>query len=176
MRTRVALALIGLSITLLGAEVLRACGDKFLLMGRGPRFQRAYAAIHPASILIIMPTRNGKSAAVRDPNLATALTMAGHKVDSLRLGSDLNEAFARRRYDIILAERADAEAIPLAEVPDRLKPTVVAILEDPSKDVVEAARNQIGYVLATPQPLVKILNALDDIMKMRIDASRRAAS
>ena len=41
----------------LGAPVLWACGDKFMLVGRGVRFQRAYAAIHPASILILLPPK-----------------------------------------------------------------------------------------------------------------------
>ena len=34
------------------ARSVEACEDKFLLVGRGTRFQRAYAAIHPASIVV----------------------------------------------------------------------------------------------------------------------------
>jgi hypothetical protein len=62
------------------SEPLFACGDKFLLVGRGVRFQKAYAAIHPASILIVVPPKVVKNAAVRDGRLMTALKMAGHRV------------------------------------------------------------------------------------------------
>jgi hypothetical protein len=173
MRIRAALALISVSVTFAGADILNACGDKFILFGRGPRFQHAYAAVHAASILIVMPGGQVKSAAVRDPNLTTALKMAGHTVDIVRLPSDLTDTLNRKRYDMVLAERADAVAIFAIDVPGRLKPTTIAVLESPSKAVIDAAQDQIGCVLAMPQPLFKILNALDDIMQKRIDASRR---
>jgi len=173
MQIRAALALVTVTVTFADADVLHACGDKFVLFGRGPRFQHAYAAVHEASILIVMPAGKVKSAAVRDPNLTTALKMAGHTVDILRLPSDLTDALNRKRYDMVLAERPDAVAISAIEVPGRLNPTTIAVLENPSKAVIEAAQDEIGCVLTMPQPLFKILNALDDIMQKRIDASRR---
>ena len=57
---------------------IEACGDKFLLVGRGVKFQRAYAAIHPASILIYARPRTGAAMAIRDPNLQSSLKAAGH--------------------------------------------------------------------------------------------------
>src|SRR5712671_7842122 len=84
MKTLVVSALAVAAIVSLGGRVASACGDKFLTVGRGVRFQRAYAAIHPASILIVLPVKTVKSAAVRDSALTTALKMAGHRVETVQ--------------------------------------------------------------------------------------------
>src|SRR5438876_11736581 len=110
MRTWVALAVAFLTISSISSQVLSACGDKFLMVGRGVRFQRAYASIHPASILIVLPPKSVKSAAVRDSRLQTALKMAGHRVEVVQSVS-IADALVRARYDIVLAERADALGI-----------------------------------------------------------------
>src|SRR5258708_6435895 len=81
MQKTVALSLAFLATIASPSHALSACGDKFLLVGRGVRFQRAYAAIRPASILIVLPPKSVKSAAVRDSGLRKALTMAGHRVE-----------------------------------------------------------------------------------------------
>ena len=48
MRKRLTLATLLLSFTI-GPDVLFACGDKFFLVGRGDRFSRAYATLHPSA-------------------------------------------------------------------------------------------------------------------------------
>ncbi|HEX7795516.1 MAG TPA: hypothetical protein VF456_14240 [Vicinamibacterales bacterium] len=156
------------------SKAVLACGDKFLMVGRGLNFQRAYAAVHPASIVIVLPPKSMKSAAVRDSRLQSALKMAGHKVEVVKQPTDLRDALARSRQDIVLVERADAEAISgmIATSP---KPSVVAVMEDPSPAEVAAAREQLDYVLKTPLPVNQVLNLLDDVMKARIEASRHPA-
>src|SRR5688572_31793600 len=107
MRTMVAVAVIVLA---LGSHAVNACGDKFSLLGRGARFQNAYAAIHPARILLVVPPKSVKQAAVRDARLKTALKMAGHKVDEVSSG-ELRRVSSGIRYDIILTGRADVSAV-----------------------------------------------------------------
>jgi len=155
-------------------QVVSACGDKFLLVGRGVRFQRAYAAIHPASILIVLPPKSVKAAAVRDSRLATALKMAGHQVETVQQPANIAGLLERSRIDLVLAERADASAIRNAGGGNGQKqPTVIGVLEEPSASELAAARQQVEYVLKTPQSLPQILSLLDDIMKARLDAMRR---
>lgn len=175
MKTWAALAIALVTASSLGAEAVSACGDKFLLVGRGVRFQRAYAAIHPGSILIVLPPKSVKNAAVRDSRLQTALRMAGHRVDVVPQ-ANLADQVGHSRYDVILAERADAFAIPdlLSAAP--VKPSVVGVLEDPSAADLAEARQRLQAVLTTPQPLFEILKLLDDVMKTRFDNSRRQAA
>lgn len=175
MKMWVTLAVALVSLGSLGTQAVSACGDKFLLVGRGVRFQRAYAAIHPASILIVLPPKSVKNAAVRDSRLQTALKMAGHRVE-LVPQAGMADQVARSRYDIILAERADALAIPDLVSAGSVKPSVVGVLEDPSAIELAEARHQFQAVLKTPQSLFEILNLLDDVMKTRLDNSRRQAA
>ena len=172
----VRLAIAFLAVTTIGSAVAFACGDKFLMVGRGLSFQRAYAAVHPASIVIVLPPKSMKSAAVRDPRLLTALKMAGHRVEVVKQPSDLREALTRLRRDIVLVERADAAAMAGdISTEGQLKPTIVAVMEDPTPAEVAAAHQELDYVLKTPQPVSQVLNLLDDVMKARIDASRHSA-
>lgn len=173
MKTLAVLTLAFLSIISIGPQVVSACGDKFLLVGRGVRFQRAYAAIHPASILIMLPPKSVKSAAVRDSSLVTALKMAGHRVEVVQQPANLSDVLGRSRHDLVLAERADASAIREAAARNGHKePSVIAVVEQPSTVELTQARQQFEYVLKTPQSLSQILNLLDDVMKARLDGLR----
>ena len=58
----------------------QACGDKFLMVGRGARFQRAYASVYPGKVLIYARPSTDMKAAIRDPQLHKALRQAGHAV------------------------------------------------------------------------------------------------
>jgi hypothetical protein len=177
MRTWIALALACLTVVSIGSRPVSTCGDKFLLVGRGARFGRAYAAIHPASILIVLPVKNVKSAAVRDSHLATALKMAGHRVEVVQQPANLSEILGRSHHDIILAERADALALrALGVAGEQSKPSIVGVLEDPSSADLTAARQQLEYVLNTPQRLPQILNFVDDVMKRRLENAHRTTS
>ena len=169
----VAAAVVFLAVGSLGSEAVSACGDKFLLLGRGMRFQRAYAAIHPARILLVVPAKSVKVAAVRDPRLKSALEMAGHKV-KVGQAAKLADVLAGSRYDIILAGRADAMGIPATLAAGSGKPSVIGVLEDSEAAEVTARRLGLDAVLKTPQPLTDILRVLDDVMTARRDRARAA--
>jgi hypothetical protein len=174
MRTCAALALALIATISIAPQVATACGDKFLVVGRGVRFQRAYAAIHPASILVLLPPKTVKSAAVRDSRLLTELKMAGHHVEVIQQPANLSEALRRSRHDIVLAEQSDTAAIrTVSGASEQGAPSIVAVVEEPSSDELTAARRQEEFVLKTPQSLLQILNLLDDVMKVRLDGSRR---
>ena len=59
------LATLLLSFTI-GPEALFACGDKFFLVGRGDRFARAYASLHPGHILLYTGGTTTVSNGLRD--------------------------------------------------------------------------------------------------------------
>src|SRR5688572_29376016 len=156
----------------LASQDVRACGDKFLLLGRGMRHQRAYAAIHPASILIVVPPKSVKTAAVRDSRLQSALKMAGHRVDVVS-AAKMRDALAGSRYDIVLAQRADAIGIAGALPPGGRRPSIIGVPEDATGEAAD--RQRFDAVLKTPQPLPDILRLFDDVMKARIEKARAAA-
>jgi hypothetical protein len=176
MTYRVSLVLVFVLIMGARSGELSACGDKFMLVGRGILFQHAYAAIYTGAILIVQPPKAVKSAAVRDSRLVTALKMAGHKVDIVQQPANLADVLRRSTYDIVLAERADASSIPDVAIEGRQKATIVAVLEDPAPADLAAARQQFEVVLKAPDRLSRILNLFDDVMKMRREESRKTAT
>jgi len=172
-----ALVVGGLALSTSGSQAVSACGDKFLLVGRGVRFEQAYAAVHRASILIVVPIKSVKSAAVRDSRLVTALKNAGHKVEVVQQPASLADALNRTRYDIVLVEQADAAAVSvIAPSAGQSKPSIVGVLEDPSPSALTDARRQLEYVLPTPTSLAHILNLMDDVMNARLDRARRSGA
>ena len=176
MKIRLVLTLAFAGIAGLGSDAALACGDKFLLVGRGVTFQRAYAAIHRASILIVLPPKSVKAAAVRDSSLLTALKMAGHRVDVAQAPVNLVEALDRSRRDIVIAEQDDVAGIRLvvAGSAARARPSIVSVVEKSGPAAVPAtAPSSNEFTLKAPQSLPQILNMLDDIMKARIEAARR---
>jgi len=176
MKTLVGAALTVVVLAGVGSQGASACGDKFLAVGRGLRFQRAYAAIHPASILIVLPLKTVKTAAVRDSRLVTALKMAGHRVQTVQQPANLADVLARSPHDIVLTEKADASAVrDAAAANGQPKPAIISVFEPPSVPEVLPVTQQFEYALKTPQTLSQILNLLDDVMKARRDSVRRAA-
>src|SRR6185295_13838098 len=127
MKMGVALTVALFALGGLGSQAVSACGDKFLAVGRGLRFQRAYAAIHPASILIVLPLKTVKTAAVRDSRLVTALKMAGHRVQTVQQPANLADVLARSPHDIVLTEKADASAVrDAAAANGQPKPAIIS--------------------------------------------------
>src|SRR5215471_1930195 len=175
MRTGVALAAAVLASICACSQVASACGDKFLLVGRGVTFRKAYAAIHPASILIVLPPKAVKSAAVRDSSLLTALKMAGHRVEVVQQPANLSEILGRSRHDIVLAERTDVSEVLAGAAGQPKPPSIVGVVENASATELTSARRQIEYVLETPQSLPHILNLLDDVMKARFSGVGRTS-
>lgn len=174
MRKWIAAVVVCLSLGAAASPAVSACGDKFMLSGRGVRFQQAYAAIHPAAILLVVPPKSVKQAAVRDSRLRDALKMAGHRVDVVQ-SAKLADALGRSRYDIILAGRGDAMSIPDSLLAGPRKPSVIGVLEDAAVRDLAAAQQKLDAVLKAPQPLPDILRLLDDVMKARLERSRAAS-
>jgi len=177
MKAWVAVVIGCLTVVASRPQPVSACGDKFLVVGRGVRFDQAYAAIHPASILIVLPIKSVKSAAVRDSHLVTALKMAGHRVEVVQQPADLTGVVGRSHHDIILVEQADALPLRAIAAPvGQPMPSIIGVLENPSSSALIEARRQLEYVLTTPTPLARILNLMDDVMKTRLDHAHRTGS
>jgi hypothetical protein len=149
MRTWAGLLVACLTLGATASQTLSACGDKFLLVGRGVSFRHAYAAVHPASILLVLPPSRVKTAADRDPSMLSALKLAGHRVDVVRQPATLADVLGRSRHDIVLVERADASAAgEAAASAAQTRPSIVSVVEDSSAPAPAASQGE--YILRAP--------------------------
>jgi AmiR/NasT family two-component response regulator len=156
--------------------VASACGDKFLLLGRGVNFRRAYAAVHPASILIYAQPQRHATKAIRDPRLQNDLKQAGHRVTMVETEAALARALESDRVDLVLTDVADADRVFKAGSTSPSKPTVLPVMYEPTRDEAKAIAAQYQCRLTASDKADRYLTTIDDAMKTRIDQKKRSAS
>jgi hypothetical protein len=154
----------------------QACGDKFLLLGRGVKFQRAYAAAYPASIVIYAQPQRGAAKAIRDPRLQSDLKLAGHRVSVVESEAALMRALGSERVDVVLTDVADADRTSVEGVASPTKPTVVPVMDKPTREDVKRIEARYQYRLKSSDRADRYLRTIDDAMKSRADLKRRKAS
>jgi len=143
-----------------------ACGDKFLMVGRGARFQRAYASVYPGKILIYARPSTDAKAAIRDPQLHKALRQAGHAVSMIEDWALLEAALKTASTDIVLVDVAEAARLQatLAAAPTHPDALFVAFPSaQPPSDV-------ICRLKSSDRP-IRFLDEVENAMKAR---SKRA--
>ena len=164
--------IVGLIAIVTAASVdLGACGDKFLRVGRSARFRR-YAAVHPAAILIVKPVHATRAGI---DELASIHKQAGHKPFAVDSGANVQSAIAAARYDLVIADYADAGRIRADLATAAARPAVLPILYKPTKAVEAEAQKQ--YVcLIKPQAMTKYdaLAEIDRLMEVKLSGATEA--
>ena len=138
------------------------CGDKFLMVGRGAQFQRAYASVYPGKVLIYARPSTDPKAAIRDPQLHRMLRQAGHAVSVIEDWSLLEQALKTVPVDLILVDVKEAARLhaALASSPTRPEALYVAFpSETPPQDVVCRLKS-------SDRPL-RYLDEVENAMKAR---------
>jgi len=152
-------------------SVAQACGDKFLMVGRGAKFQRAYASVYPGKVLIYARPAADSKAAIRDPQLHKALRQAGHAVSVIEDWPLLEQALKSVPVDVVLVDVAEA---------DKLQPLVSSSATAPAAlyvafpgDQSKALQQQFVCKLKATDRLMRYLDEVENVMKTRA-AARRA--
>ena len=142
-----------------------ACGDKFLLLGRGMRFQRAYAAVQPANILIYATSATRPERAIRDTQFQKTLRQAGHQVSVIEDAELFRHAIRVSTFDIVLADVATAPAIDsmIANAPSH--PRVLYVEYPSGSSKVLAA--QFACELKSDDRVTRFLDRIGVEMKAR---------
>jgi DNA-binding NtrC family response regulator len=134
-------------------------------MGRGARFQRS---IHPAAILIFLPSNAPEVATSRAPQLQSFLKKAGHKARVVQGVDRLSEAISSSQYDLILADLAEVAEVQKQIDAASSKPSIVPVAIRSSKPEVSAARKQYGCLIKHANNGDEYLDAIYDAMKQRM--------
>jgi hypothetical protein len=157
---------IALVATLTAASVdLGACGDKFLRVGRSARFRR-YAAVHPATILIY-PPQNSTHRGIEELN--ALLKQAGHRPVAIEREAGIVGILAAARYDVVIADYADAAQIKASLEAAPSKPELLPILDNPTQTVESEAEKQYACLLK-PHAMTKFdaLVEIDRLMELKL--------
>jgi hypothetical protein len=149
--------------------VAHACGDKFLMVGRGAKFQRAYASVHPGKLLIFARPSTDPKAAIRDPQLHRALRQAGHAVSVVEDWNLLEQALKTVPVDLILADAAEAPRLQAAMASSATHPEALYVAFPktvPPSDL-------ICRLKSSDRP-IRFLDEVENAMKTRARATKRS--
>jgi hypothetical protein len=164
MLRRVFVVVVALVTVASASSGVLACGDKFLRMGRSPRF-RGYASVHPSSILIYAPrwTRHGIS------DFEEILKRGGHKPLTVTTETAMSQAFADGKYAVVITSYPDTGAVKkqLELLPSG--PPLLPLLYKQSK--AEVAEASAAYpCLLRPEKMTpfQALEEIDRLLDLRL--------
>ena len=146
-----------------------ACGDKFLVIGRGLRSQRALGAMRHASILMYLDPSTDLPAAMKDSGLESNLKLAGHKLRSVNSRADLSAQISQGRYDVVLAGISDMTSLEPEVHAASSKPVLLPIIYNPTGEELKAAERQFRCVMKSPSKKQHYLAVIDDALALRAE-------
>ena len=141
-----------------------ACGDKFLRVGRSSRF-RAYASVHPSSILVFAPrwTRRGIA------DFEKILKRAGHTPVIVTTTGAMSEAFDGSKYDVVIANYSDMRLVSREVESLRSRPALLPLVYKVTK--AEAAEAATTYrCVLNPEKMTpfQALGEIDRLLDLRL--------
>jgi len=110
---------------------LFACGDKFLVAGRGTRYQRPKTA-RAASVLIYADPASAVAASLKKAKVESLLKLEGHRSTQVQSLDELSAIMSSGRYDVILTANSDS-----ANVQKLVKPSPDAAIVVGVDDLVK---------------------------------------
>jgi hypothetical protein len=153
----------------LGHESLLACGDKFFVVGRGDRFSRAYASLHPGTIVIYTGGGSSTSKALADGRLLKYIARAGHRVQLAEDAATLIKVLQSGSIDIVLADFDEALLLVQGVNATSSKPTLMPV---EGKESSAAPKHQFRATLKTSDKINGFLAKIDDAMKGRSESAK----
>jgi len=154
-------------LTVLVAASGNACGDKFVVFGQGVRFQRAYAAAHPANILVYL-TRDSKWATTDNrERLLSVLRLVGHRPYAVTTADELQAAIATSNYDVILTELTSVGFVNETIAGAKARPTIVPMVFEPTREQMKEIEKQNSCTVAVSRRSHELLTVINDVMGQR---------
>lgn len=163
---RIALVVVALTLSVPAMyPAAEACGDKFLAVGRGAKFQRAWASVYPGKLLIYSRPSSDPKNAIRDPQLHKALRQAGHNVNVIEDWTLFEQALRTVSVDVVLVDVSEASRLQglISSSPGRPDALYVAL----PKDVKPATPPQVVSKLKSSDGALKYLEEIESVMKAR---------
>lgn len=137
---------------------LLACGDKFLMVSRGTRYQRAAVARRPAAILVAVSPK-----ALGSVSVDATLSKAGYRPTKVSGADELERALRQGGWDLVLVDLADGAAIR-----GRLQggggPVVLPVAHNATAASLAQAKKEYSHLVKSPVKSRALLEAIDDAL------------
>jgi hypothetical protein len=153
---------------------LLACGDKFLVISRGTRYQRARIAGRQAAVLVYVNPGSSLGKALVNVPVDESLKKAGYRGASVANTADLGRAISQGGWDLVIADLADSPEVRGQLAQGTAAPMVLPIAFNPTKATFAQAKKDYARVIKGPIKSQAFLDALDDAVAY-IDKQRSQA-
>jgi hypothetical protein len=169
-----ALAVTALLALVTPAGGLLACGDKFLVPGRGARFPVPRVDRGSATVLLYARPGSTLDENLRRLSVEARLRTAGYRPTLVTSETGLAEVLRDGTWDVVVTDLADGPAI-LGRLPPTAAPTVVPVAYGASRAALEQARRHYRAVLTSPTRSQAFLQTVDRAVVARARARVEAA-
>jgi hypothetical protein len=172
MRYRVGvIGLIGVAGLCVGTGLL-ACGDKFLVAGRGARFQRGGA--HGTPVLIFAPLSSTLRGGPGNLSVDSVLSRAGYHPAVAASVEEFSRIVKESGPSVVLVDIADARTVEKHMAAGPSGPVILPVLNNASRQEVAEARKTWGVALKSPASSDSLLDAVDAAVEQRAKARKAA--
>jgi hypothetical protein len=153
---------------------LLACGDKFLVVGRGSRFSRAGMARQGANILVYAGPSSTLQKSLERAEPDVTLVKAGYRPTLAQGIGQLDLALRQGGWDLVVADLTDS-----AEVRGRLNggnaPVILPVLLNATGTEIALAKKDFQRILKGPVKSQAFLLAVDDALAARAKLRSKSA-
>ena len=169
MKKRLCAVCLVLLIGITSANLLLACGDKFLNSGRGTRYQKAPIKREPHAILIWANPASELPRGLASVPVDETLRKVGYQPTTVTTAAEFDSALNRGGWDLVIVGVADAQAVS-KRLQDNA-PTLLPVALNPSDSQMKQAKMEYEVVLRAPAKRESFLSAVDEALTHRAKKS-----
>ena len=175
MRLRqVAAMLLALTAGWVGTDLL-ACGDKFLVVSRGTRFERAPSAREHVGILLYANPASDVTKAIASLSVEATLRKAGYRPLLVSSLDEFDRALRGGGWKLVVVDLADAPAAS-ARVEGSSAPLVLPVALHPTRAVLAEAKQRYTRVINSPTRGQTFVDAIDDAIALNVKTDAKGAA
>jgi len=172
MRRLVLVAVFVSSIVVSSGMPAHGCGDKLLVIGRGVRLQALFGN-RSAHILAYQHAGTDGSDVIAHSEFQSALKSAGYQLRVVRDTEELEVALRLGKYDLVVADIADAGAVETAVQSAAGSPVFLPILYQPTKPELAIAEKHYRYVLKAQRKTGGYLSVIEQALETKLEAEAK---
>jgi len=172
MRKPLSAALFVVTMVLCSGMLAYGCGDKLLVMGRGVRLQALFGN-RSAHILAYQHAGTHGSDVISDSEFQSALKNAGYQLRVVRDTEELEVALRLGKYDLLVGDIADADAMESAMQSAAGAPMFLPILYQPAKAELALAEKHYHYVLKAQRKTGGYLSVIEQALETKLEAEAK---
>ncbi len=140
-------------------QPLLACGDKFLVVSRGTRFERS--AVRPRAAILLYASPNspfGNMAAIE-----AVLMKVGYRVTTVATEADFTNRIAAGPWDLIVADIAVVRALP-TRLSRPGSAVLLPVVAGSAPAEIKLAKREFNRVVKLPSNSQTFLQAIDEAL------------